>query len=232
MRIGRPGRRRPKRAEAEGPPPRPVGLGDGRAGAGGVHDQVEAGRNRSIGEGQPPLRRRHGLAPQLERDPGVEAGLVQHMEDGGAVDAQGRTRPFQIGISDVQNDPAAGGRPAEDVVDGLAQGLDLVGQAQGVEHGQARGLQHEARTHRLGLVEPFEHHDATPLTRQHQGHGQTGRPGAGDGDISRQAQLRGAGTSSIRSRLDSYCGQGRTRRQRASPMRSSTATRSRSALRP
>ena len=51
--------------------------------------------------------------------------------------------------------------------------------------------------------------------------------------FSLEAQAEGRpGTSSIRSRFDSFCGQGRTRRQRASPIRSSTATRSLSGVRP
>ena len=94
------------------------------------------------------------------------------MEQGGAVDAEGLSGAGEVAVADVQDDAAGRMGAAEDVVDGLGEGGDGVGQAQAVEDAEAGRLQHEAGADGLRLVEAFMDNDAAALAGQHQGDGE------------------------------------------------------------
>lgn len=68
-------------------------------------------------------------------------------------------------------------------VDAAAASHDFWKQAQPVEHGQARGLQDQAGTQRLRLLEALENRDAVARAMQEQGRGKAGRAGAGNCDM-------------------------------------------------
>lgn len=200
---------------------------DSRTGPGGVHDQIEGRGLTPRPVGQATGVGRDHLAACGDLDTGLHHCLMQDVKQGGAVDAQGLTRAMQVAVADIQNHPAATRLPPEDVVDGLGQLRDGEGQTQVVHNRQTRGLQHEARADGTCRLEPFEQGDSPPFARLHQGEGQAGGARPDDGDVLNGRQ---AGTSSIRSSFDSAVGQGMTSRQRAGPIRSSTAIMSRSGV--
>lgn len=202
---------------------------DAGTGPGGVHDQIEGRGLTPRPVGQATGVGRDHLAACDDLDTRRHHRLMQDMKQGGAMDAQGLPRAMQVAVTNVQNDPAAARLSPEDVIDGLGQAADGRGQAQVIHDRQTGGLQHEARTDRPRRLEPLEQDDSPPFARLHQGEGQAGGARPDDGDI---LQGRQAGTSSIRSSFDSAVGQGMTSRQRAGPIRSSTAIMSRSGVWP
>lgn len=108
------------------------GLGDGRAGAQGVDDQVEAGAGGAIVAEQVAVVGAGDTPVGLEGDAGVEAGPVQDVEQGGAVDAEGLPGAMKVAVADVQNHAAGRMGAAEDVVDRLGEGRDGFDQVQTV----------------------------------------------------------------------------------------------------
>ena len=123
------------------------------------------------------------VAAGLKPHAGVDTGAIQDLEQGGAVDAQGRARAVQIGVANIEHDPTAPGLAPEQAVNRLGQGLDRRCQAEGVENGQPGRLEHKAGPDRPGLFEAFEDDHVPPLSRQHQGGGEAGGTGSDNGDF-------------------------------------------------
>jgi hypothetical protein len=190
--VAAPAERRPERAIGERPRFARILHTMPKLGArtAGIDDQVERPCPSPVGADQHCALAGFQclkLGAYLDGDRLAPDGAEKHAEQGRPVHRQPETTAALRIVADVEHGAAGFRIGAMQTVDAAAQRQDVVEQTEIGKHRQPGRLQDQPGPDRLWLVEALEDGDPMPCALQIECRGQSGRAGAGNRDVQRNA---------------------------------------------